>query len=267
MIKPETIDRAMREVGKGYAQYQYFFDRLNSPSWLDALLLAGFFKAPPVPVRDGQWINFPQWPESRYLVRMAHLPDAQETVLKIALQIPASENSRVHDDIADIALALRPAQAAKLIPQICRSIPAPAKLLLSEKIGPLIVHLAEGAEGMAAANLLSASLALTPDPRVVEKVEDDWSFSPEPHPQFPDWQYARIVEKAVPALAKSFGLEAVRVFCGLLNDAIELSQKGQEVGEEDGLYMSQPAIEQGKNSDDIPSLLLCAVRDAADGDC
>jgi hypothetical protein len=44
------------------------------------------------------------WPESRYLARMAAVPEAQETVLRIALAIPASENSRVHDDIADIAL-------------------------------------------------------------------------------------------------------------------------------------------------------------------
>ena len=28
MIKPETIAKALREIEKGYAQYQYFFDNL-----------------------------------------------------------------------------------------------------------------------------------------------------------------------------------------------------------------------------------------------
>ena len=129
MLRQETVDRALQEIAKGYAQYQYFFDRLNSPGWLDALFRAGFFKRPPEPVRDGQYIRLPLWPESRYLARMAAIPKAQDTVLKIALTIPASENGRVHDDIADIALSLQPVQAAKLVPQICASIQYPVKLL------------------------------------------------------------------------------------------------------------------------------------------
>ena len=264
MLKQETIDRALHEIGKGYAQYQYFFDRLNSPAWLDALVAAGFFKKPPEPIRDGQYITPLFWPESTYLVRMASIPEAQETVLKIARAIPASENSRVHDDVADIALALQPAQAAELVPQICASIKYPVKLLLPEKIGNLIIHLAEGGQGGPATNLAGAALALSPDPQTAEKEGEDSILSPEPQSQFRDWYYARIVDKSVPALAKASGLEAVRLFCGLLNEAIRLSRKRQEEGnEEDYLYIKHPAIEQGANPDDIPSLLLCATRDAA----
>jgi hypothetical protein len=264
MLKQETIDRALQEIAKGYAQYQYFFDRLNSPSWLDALFRAGFFKKPPEPVPDGQYIRLPFWPESRYLARMAGVPEAQETVLKIALVIPASENSRVHDDIADIALSLQPAQAAKLVPQICAAIQSPVKLLLPEKIGNLIVHLAEGGQGVAATTLAAAALALSPDPRMAEKEGEDSILSPEPQPQFQDWYYARIIGKAVPALTSVAGIEAIRLFCGLLNDAIRLSRKNSEDGEEDYLYIGHPAIEHGANSDDIPGLLLCATRDAAE---
>jgi hypothetical protein len=264
MLKQETIDRAIREIGKGYAQYQYFFDRLNTPAWLDALFLAGFFKKPPEPIRNGQYISFPLWPESLYLVRMAGIPEAQETVLKIALTIPPSENSRVHDDLADIALSLQPMQAARLVPQICASIEYPVTLLLPEKLGNLIVHLAEGGQGRPAITLAGVALALSPDPQTAEKEGEDSIFSPEPQSQFRDWYYARIVDKAVPALAKASGLEAVRLFCGLLNEAIQLSRKRQEEGdEEDYLYIKHPAIEQGANPDDIPSLLLCATRDTA----
>lgn len=264
MLRQETVDRALQEIAKGYAQYQYFFDRLNSPSWLDALFRSGFFKKPPEPVPDGQYIRLPFWPESRYLARMAAIPEAQETVLKIALAIPASENSRVHDDIADVALSLQPAQAAKLVPQICTAVRSPVKLLLPEKIGNLIVHLAEGGQGGAAATLAAAALALSPDPRMAEKEGEDSILSPEPQPQFQDWYYARIIGKAVPALTSVAGIEAVRLFCSLLNDAIRLSRKNSDEGEEDYLYIGHPAIEHGANSDDIPGLLLCATRDAAE---
>ena len=132
MIRPETLAKALREIEKGYAQYQYFFDTRNSPAWLEPLSENGFFKNPPAPVRDGQYISFPPWPESRYLVRMARSPEAQETVLRIALAIPATENSRVHDDLADIALSLPPQQSARLVPQISAAITNSVMHLLAE---------------------------------------------------------------------------------------------------------------------------------------
>ena len=71
MLERATVGRAIQEIQKGYAQYQYFFDRLNSPAWLEPLRDQHLFQQPPDPVRDGQYVRFPFWPESRYLVRMA----------------------------------------------------------------------------------------------------------------------------------------------------------------------------------------------------
>jgi hypothetical protein len=139
------------------------------------------------------------------------------------------------------------------------------KLLLPEKIGDLIVHLAEGGQGGAAVTLAGAALALSPDPRAAEEKEgEDSILSPEPQPQFREWHYQRIIGKAVAALARASGIEAARLFCGILNDAIRLSRRNSEDGEEDYLYIGHPAIEQGANPDDIPGLLLCATRDVAE---
>jgi hypothetical protein len=252
------------EIEKGYAQYQYFFDNLSSPAWLEPLTERGFFKNPPAPVRDGQYISFSIWPESRYLVRMARIPEAQETVLRIALAIPATENSRVHDDLADIALSVPPHQSAKLVPQICAAIPNSVMLLLAEKVGELIVHLARGNEGQAALQLGGAALALAPDPRFTQAAGEESLLSPEPRAHFRNWYYNRIVDKAVPEFVKCSGIEAVRLVCALLDQAIQFSQKREREGDEDYLYIRHPAIEHGKDHDDIPSLLLCAVRDAAE---
>ena len=263
MPKPEAVDRALRAIEKGYAEYTYFFEQLKSPDWLRPLEERGRFRLPPPPVRDGQYIRFPEWPESRYLVRMARILEAQETVLRIALAIPATENSRVHDDLADIALSLPPHQSAQLVPQLCAAIPNPVKLLLAEKVGDLIVHLARGGEGQAALQLAGAVLALRPDRRFAEPADEESLLSPEPQAHFRDWYYNRIVDKTVPELVKYSGIEAVRLVCALLDDAIRYSRK-REDGEEDYLYIWHPAIEHGKNPDHIPSLLLCAARDAAE---
>src|SRR5271169_6620319 len=117
MLREETIARALKEVEKGYAQYQYFFDHLKSPAWLEPLARYGFFQKPPEPQREGQYISFQDWPESRYLARMASTREAEERVLAIALRVPSTENTRVHGDLADVALALSPNRSAKLVPQ------------------------------------------------------------------------------------------------------------------------------------------------------
>jgi hypothetical protein len=264
MPKADTVDRALRAIEKGYAEYTYFFEQLSSPAWLRPLEDRGRFRLPPPPIREGQYIRFPEWPESRYLVRMARIPEAQETVLRIALAIPASENSRVHDDLADIALSMQPSQSAALVPQICTAIPISVKLLLAEKVGELIVHLARGGQSQAALQLAGAALALGPDPRLTREASDKSLVSPEPQSHFRDWDYERIVSKAVPELIQYCGLEAVGLFCSLLDDAIRLSRKREEDGGEDYLYIWHPAIEQGKNPDHLPSFLLCAVRDATE---
>lgn len=264
MLREETVDRALGEIGKGYAQYQYFFDHLNSPAWLDPLFRRGFFQKPPEPVRDEEYIRLPLWPESRYLVRMSHIVEAQETVLKIALRIPDTENSRVQDDIAELALSLPPALSAGLVPQVCGSTKSPIKLLLPERVAKLVVHLAEGGQGNAALKLARAALALAADPRMADPQGEESPLLPEPRSQFKDWYYARIVERAVPALVNAVGLEAVQLFSELLNAAAQFSCKEPDARDEDYFYIRHPAIEQGKSRDDIPSLLLCATRDAAE---
>jgi hypothetical protein len=262
MPKQEVVNRAVLEIRKGYAQYQYFFDNLSSPAWLEPLSREGFFKEPLKPKREGDYVRLAIWPESRYLVRMSGIAEAQERVLAITLGIPDSENSRVHDDIADIALSLPPPLAAKLVPQLSRFTQFPIKLLLGEKIGNLIPQLARGGQGDPALQLAAAALALAPDPGSGGD-DDSHRRLAEPQPRFRDWYYARIIHKALPALIEAVGLGTVGLFCGLLDNAARLSFREEEKGDEDYFYIRQPMIEQGAGRDDVASALLCATRDAA----
>jgi hypothetical protein len=263
MLKPETVERALGAI-KGYAQSEYFFDHLNSPAWLKPLADRGFFKHPQPAERVDPYIRFRFWPESRYLVRMSKILEAQPAVLEIALEIPPSDNSRIYDDLAEIAFSLPPESGARLVPKLLEGVRLPVKLLLKERIGEIIPYLADGGQGEAAKALAMGVLALSPDPDAGTKEEESLLF-PEPRTLFEDFYYRRIVAKALPALVRALGIDAIRMFADLLDEAIRFSQKGDYgANGEDYLYVAHPAIETGGGRDDIPGILLYALRDAAE---
>src|SRR5439155_24713192 len=144
MPKPETVERALKEIRKGFAQYSYFFEHLNSPHWIEPLANEGFFIDPPAPKVQENSLSYPYWPQSRYLTRMASIPEAQETVVKTVLKIPKTSNIRVHLDIIEIALALPPQLAGRLLPKTEEWFEVSRRLLLPQKLGFLISHLANG---------------------------------------------------------------------------------------------------------------------------
>lgn len=65
----------------------YFFDRLESPDWLKLLYEADFFKNPPGKETDleAMTYRFPDWAQSRYLIKVA--PHDPEIVLTIAIEL------------------------------------------------------------------------------------------------------------------------------------------------------------------------------------
>src|SRR5262249_43618039 len=135
-------------------------------------------------------------------------------------------------------------------------------LLLPQKIGVLISHLAQGGETNAALTLTKRALRLSPDKKQKEK-EDKDLFFPEPQTLFQDWDYEQIISKAVPPLSEAAGLETVRLFCELLNEAIKLSAREPDESDEDYLYISHELIGDSPQFHRPASALICAVRDSS----
>jgi len=266
MPSPETIKKALAAI-KRAADYEYFFDQLKSPDWIRPLWDAGMFRSPPEPVREGQYIRFPFWPESRYLVRMA--ARAPETVLEVALQIPSTENVRVHEDLVDAVLEMPAHLAAKLVPKAKKWIELPYQLLLPEKLGTLMGHLAKGGQVKAALDLARSLLAVLPDPRATEKTggEETYQLPPEPRARFDVWEYKEILEKNMPEVVAAAGEKALTLLCDLLDSAIRLSQRNEkDTGLEDYSYIWRPAIEDHEQNHPhgLRDFLVTAVRDAAE---
>ena len=92
----DALDEILDAAGPQIVQVQtlstrpenraYFFDRLENPNWVDALHKAEFFTPPdPVPAGDG-YVQFPPWPEGRYLARAA--------VLRACRRLGGSDHAR-----------------------------------------------------------------------------------------------------------------------------------------------------------------------------
>jgi len=97
---PEQVDKAVALLVY-YEHYRYFFDRLENPEWVEPLWERGFFRQPPHPIREEGGVHFPQWPEAKYLARMAkHKP---ELVAGIILEMEDTENAVVLEDLVDAA--------------------------------------------------------------------------------------------------------------------------------------------------------------------
>jgi hypothetical protein len=232
----------------------YFYGRLQNPKWLDVLIRAGKFRKCPAPQKDPEkgTIGFPPWSESQFLVRMATLEP--ETVLEVTLLIPETENVRIHEELADIALTLPPNLSVKLVSKATSWIESPYQTLLPEKLGKLVSHLAQGGEADAALDLASALLAL----RMPEKTKKD-----ELCPRFDIWHYKNILSKHIPDLVAAAGERTLTLFCNLLEDAI--SYKAAKPN--DFSYLWRPAIEDhslNSGYDVLKDGLVTSVRNAAE---
>lgn len=270
----EQVDRAVGLLAHA-EQYRYFFDRLQNPLWLERLVLKGFLRRAPAPIRDEKTgsIRFPPWPESQYLARMAKLPEAHRQVLAIALGIE-TENVSVHEDLADVALALPAQMAVQLVPKARKWAESPYQLLLPEKLGALVEHLARGGAVDEALDLAAALLAVLPDPKPLPEADlpEEMRFPPEPVARFDVWQYEQILKKHLAPLVDAARERALILFCDLLASAIRLSrsQPEEQPGEgevwDDYSWVWRPAVEEHEQNrrETVKTLLVSAVRDSAE---
>ena len=266
MPNPEIIKNALNEIRKRTVNYEYFFDQLKSPEWIEPLYSEGMFQHPPSPERNEDYIRFPFWPESRYLARMAS--KSPKHVLEIILKIPETENVRVHEDLAKAACAMPPKLAARWIKNEINWIISQQHLYLlaPEIYGKLISHLARGGQVNDALNL--ARTLLTVLPAAEEDTEGEKYLMPsKPRIRFNIWYYEQFLKKYIPDLVMAAGENALILLCDLLVDAIRFTNRDKEDEvAEDYSYIWRPAIEEHDQNHihGLDDLLVSAVRDAAE---
>ncbi|MEH2102531.1 MAG: hypothetical protein V7K76_22825 [Nostoc sp.] len=203
----------------------YFFERLESPTWLKPLQKEGFFNNPPAIEFDPDSGGFrlPIWQQSQYLIKVAsHEP---ETVLEISKQLfeLGSNNIRIYEDLAQAALNMPPEIAALWAKEAIKWLKKQTYLFgqLPDRFGKLIIRLIS-IENQAdiAIELATELLAFVPENG------ESLSFK-QPVIRFDEYSYDRILAEYVSVLADSQPHEVLTMLCDLLDSYLNFSGLGR----------------------------------------
>ncbi|MHB8172963.1 MAG: hypothetical protein ACYDFU_00690 [Nitrospirota bacterium] len=242
MIKPELIQEAIKLISKRDANYRHFFDKLPSAKWIKPLWENKLFKEPPSPLSDGTYINFPFWPESRYLARVAD--QDPETVLEVISNIPETENTRVHEDYVEALLKMSPELGVKLLDKVLMWAKSKYQLSLPRLLGDLMVHWANDGKAVEALRLADVLFDIRPKS---DEGDENARLSRYLRSQtyIGEWEYQEILTKQYPEVVKTSGIDAIKLLIEKLNKAIEAERTDNTYeGPEDYSYIWRPAIEE-----------------------
>ena len=220
----EIVDNALDSLKKMTAR-KYFFSRLENPLWLKPLSERECFKYPPKSQRfnDGT-VEFPYWPEIRYLTNICR--EVPDEVVDLVMEFPETDNPIVYDGILDIALQIPGKQSVKLKDKILEYVDMEHQLQ-THKYGDLLAHWTRENQTSAVLELLEILVVFAPDPKAAEKrklrKEDpmrSWTLLP-PLPRFGFSYYQRILEE-VRVLAESKPYEVACFLIKATSDMIRL---------------------------------------------
>ena len=233
----------------------YFFERLENPEWVSALEGRDFFASAPDPVEADEpgYVQFPPWPEGRYLARMA--PVAPFAVAEVLKKLPPSANPWVTRILLECVQALPSEQFQGLAPEPVKWITGPTSAefadYFADEAAAVISRLMR--EGKVKQGLRAAKALLWIDRRssASNGSPDDeiFTLTPEPVGRLSDWAYKEAVEKILSDLVDSAGIEGMKLFSSLLSVAVKFSRREDEPSDSDGhSYIWRPAIEEHRQN-------------------
>jgi hypothetical protein len=248
--------KRLSELLRHPTHVEYFFLRLDSPNWLAPLRESGFFAKPPTGVREGNFVMFPPWPLSRYLIKVAG--DKPREVMEIIRSTQETDNFRVHMDFIECALHMTSSVAKEIIPPARNWVTTPHPTLLPTKLGELAVKLSNENEAESSLDLLASLLEVTGSEGEVGV------FPKEAQPSFDMYLYGEILDNVVPVVLSKEPRKATQILCSTLSKAIDLN-KPNKGSLDDFSYMWRPAIEnhsQNRDYEDAENHLVTAIRES-----
>lgn len=236
-----------------------FFAELQNPNWLTPLAALGSFATDPETWVDQTGIARARpWPEGEYLARLAAAEPV--AVTDLLLEHAASPNPWVHRVVLDAALAVPPAQAARLVPQIVKAlrsgqdwVDAPKVVTIAEALvtnhPKQTRRLLTGAfEPKAGGDEVTALGTRT---RVVSSIDSYW--------------FLQLAPRVVPLLA-GLGMDGLKSAVGWLVRAIDIPSNGEARSKYDSGHFWRPSIapsSQNSGLHEMSDALVDIVRDTS----
>jgi len=247
------------------AEYEYFVGRLDSPVWIEPMLAEGWFQSPPEPIRSGDTVQYPYWPEGAYLRRIASTdPNGVAKVLK---QVPLNDNFQVHIALAEVSLVVDAVSAAEWARREAHWVRTQPWLVmgLSTPLAALVGRLARESQLAASIELARALFEVLPDREFKSDDSGEQQAPPSARGRMDAWEYWEALRAVLPHLTAHAATETLELTADLLARALEISIAGQDDGDaQDYSSIWRDAIELDDDSGrDVRDALVSAVRDAA----
>ena len=226
-----------------------FFSALDGTDWITPLREAGYFDHPPETSRSqDSGVQYPTWPESKYLARMASRAPSEVAAILDGLE---TDNPPVIGDMLAAALAMPVEVAVKLAPRIERAAQDGTLWIYFKDASDLCLRLAKDDQVDAALTLADALFT----PRFEEGQEGPRGRD--------DYWYKDGLKKVVPVLAPQHPQVFSRKLCDWLKASVEAKEHVDLESGADGSYSWRPAIEEhGQNRDyDFAGAMVGFVRD------
>jgi hypothetical protein len=268
--EPDTSDIALLRgnIPNSLITWQYFFSELKSPLWVKPLREAGIFKEIPEPIEVEGGVSCPPWPAADYLQRsLTKVPDEVSRILDEA---PPTDNWRAVYQLADFACQLPTDTASRWTLKTIPWLESEQFMGfgLPRRFAELAQSLALRGASETAIQLLQTLLAILPDGSKEDDDEPPLSNSREPRARMDLWEYEQILSTTIPPLVAAAGIDALSLFCDLLDQSITLSdRRGAKRQPEDFSQLWRHAIEehqQNFRSSGLKTELVRAVRDTAE---
>ncbi|UXR65923.1 hypothetical protein EZJ49_06645 [Bdellovibrio bacteriovorus] len=247
MPTKEHVTAALGKIQRT-ADYDFFFENLKSPDWLEPLDELKQFDRPSEPLREGDSVRYPFWPPAKYLVKIAS--EKPEKVMQIILKVPATENPRVHEDFVDAALKMPPSVSVNLYKKIVQWLGSNDTnfFLLPSKVAAYIVQLRAGGFSKEALQVSDVLLGI----RKFEKETDDNSFIKRADPIIRnEWDYDEALKDIAPSFHKEDKVNLIKLLCEKLRQAILFEENKDDREFRDLSYIWRGSIESSdQNHDD-----------------
>lgn len=258
MISKEIIYKAIDQIKSG-AEYNYFFNKINSPEWILPLRDKGLFKNAPGLKREGELISCQYWPESQFLVRVADKDP--KTVCDTILSIAPTDNYRVRTDYLSAACKMPVKYAVKIAEKEITFVKNSERLvfLYPDEFAKLIQHIAINKELKTSVRMLSSILAVIPTPR---KENENQYLYRSYTPKTDYYDYGEILSACCETLLEHAPVVTFPALCNLLKEIMVCKSDNNNY---DYSHLLRPAIEDHEqnsvHSHDIDSLLVSKIRD------
>jgi hypothetical protein len=254
VINSKIIDEILLTLQEPSARI-YFFNAITSPKWIKPLYDRGVFEEPTASPITGHYLAHQDWPEIRYLVRMAEL--APKEVCEILIQIDLNHVAVARDFIVAAALKMPPEESGILATKILETLLGDKPFAMYIPIAELVSYLREQGQ---------TDLAYKMTYALLDVVSQGDPVFPTITSRMSDWEFAKIVTRFVIATKPDELPAVVNLFIALLLKATQFSDNEPEHGltAQDKSLFWRRAIEetdQDKYSDQILGALIRAVRD------